>query len=113
MREALSPSQPLEVAVERNGQIIDKTITPETSEPDKIGVAGWTPKEDKLIITDVSPDMPAEKAGIKEDDVIVALDGKHLPAIAAMVEALEVSKDKPINLPVLRTAQEKTFTITL
>jgi len=111
MREALSPGQPLEVAVERNGQTIEKTITPETSEPDKIGVAGWAPKEDKLIITDVQANMPAEKAGLEEKDEIVALDGKPLPALAAMVEALEVSKDKPIALTVLRKGQQKTFTL--
>jgi len=111
MREALSPGQPLDVAVERNGQIIDKTITPETSEPDKIGVAGWTAKQDKLVITDVSPDMPAEKAGVEEGDEILALDGKSLPALAAMVESLEVSKDKPIALTVLRNGQQRTFTI--
>ncbi len=111
MREALSPGQPLAVTIERGGQSIEKTITPETSEPDKIGVAGWTPKEDKLFITDVSSDMPAQKAGIEEGDQILALDGKPLPALAAMVEALEVSKDKPIALTILRNGQQKTFNI--
>jgi regulator of sigma E protease len=111
MREAISPGQPLEVAVERNGQTIEKTIVPETSEPDKIGMAGWTPKDDALLITDVQPDMPAEKAGIEEGDQIVALNGKALPALAAMVEALEVSKDAPITLTVLRNGQTKNFTL--
>jgi regulator of sigma E protease len=111
MREALSPSQPLEVAVERNGQIIDKTIVPDTSEPDKIGVAGWAAKQDKLIVTDVTPDKPAEKAGIKEGDEILTLDGKPLTAIGAMVESLKVTQDKPIALTVLRDGQQKTFTI--
>ena len=111
MREAISPGQPLEVAVERNGQIIEKTIVPETSEPDKIGIAGWTPKDDALVITDVQPDMPAEKAGIEEGDQIVALNDKALPALAAMVEALEVSKDAPITLTVLRKGQTKNFTL--
>jgi len=80
---------------------------PETSEPDKIGIAGWTPKEDKLVITDVQSDMPAEKAGLAEGDEILALDGKQLPALAAMVEALEVTKDKPITLTVLRKASKE------
>ena len=111
MREALSPGQPLEVTVERNGQTIEKVITPETSEPDKIGIAGWAPKEEKLTITDIQPNMPAEKAGLEEGDEILALDGKPLPALAAMVETLEVSKDKPIALTVLRNGQPKTFNL--
>jgi len=42
---------------------------------------------------------------------ILALDGKQLPALAAMVEALEVTKDKPITLTVLRNGQQKNFTL--
>jgi regulator of sigma E protease len=34
-----------------------------------------------------------------------------VPALAAMVERLEVTKDKPITLTVLRKGQEKTFTV--
>ena len=111
LKEALSPGQPLDVSVERNGRILDKTVVPEPSGPDQIGVAGWAPKEDSVIITDIQPDMPAEKAGLKEGDKILALDGKPVPALAAMVESLEVTKDKPIALTVLRNGQTKTFTV--
>jgi regulator of sigma E protease len=111
LKEALNPGQPLDVAVERNGQSLEKTVVPEASGVDQIGYAGWAPKEDKVIITDLQPDMPAEKAGLKEGDQIVALDGKPLPAIAAMIESMEVTKDKPVALTVLRAGQEKTVTV--
>src|SRR5215831_9327943 len=48
LKEALSPGQPLDVQVERNGQLIDKTVTPQASGVDQIGFAGWTPKEKTL-----------------------------------------------------------------
>jgi regulator of sigma E protease len=111
LKEALSPGQSLSVDVERNGQILPKTITPEPSGVDQIGYAGWAPKENKVMITDLQPDMPAEKAGLQEGDEILALDGKPLPALAAMVESLEVSKDKPIAITVLRNGQQKTVTV--
>ena len=111
LKEALSPGQPLDVQVERNGQTLQKTVTPEPSGVDQIGYAGWAPKENTVTITDLQPDMPAEKAGLKEGDQIVALDGKPMPALAAMVESLEVSKDKPIAISVLRNGQPKTFTV--
>ncbi len=41
----------------------------------------------------------------------MALDGKPVPALAAMVESLEVTKDKPIQITVLRNGEQKTFTV--
>ena len=111
LKEALSPNQPLDVEVERNGKPLDMKVVPEAAGVDQIGVAGWAPKEKSVIITDLQTGKPADKAGLKEGDQIVALDGKPVPALAEMVESLEVSKDKPIQLTVLRDGQEKTFTV--
>ena len=111
LTEALNPGQPLDVVVERNGQMVEKTVVPEPAGLDQIGMAGWAPKESTVVITDLQPDMPADKAGLKEGDQILALDGKPLPAVAAMIESLQVSKDKPITLTVLRQGQRKTFMV--
>ena len=45
-------------------------------------------KKTSVTITDVQEKMPAEKAGLKEGDKILALDGKPVPALGAMVESL-------------------------
>ncbi|HKI00183.1 MAG TPA: RIP metalloprotease RseP [Candidatus Sulfotelmatobacter sp.] len=111
LKAAMSAGQPLDVVVERNGQSIPVTITPGAEGVDRIGYAGWAPKESSVIITDLQPDMPAEKAGLKEGDQILALDGRPLPALAAMVESLEVTKDKPITLTVLRNGQQQTYRV--
>ena len=111
LKEALSPGQPLDVQVERNGQLLEKTVTPDPAGVDQIGWAGWAPKEKNVMITDLTPGRPAEKAGLKEGDQIIALDGKPVPALAAMVESLEVTKDKPIEITVLRDGQQKVFTV--
>ena len=111
LKEALNPNQPLDVVIDRSGQSMEKTITPAPSGLDQIGYAGWAPKEKDVIITDLQPDMPAEKAGLKEGDQIIALNGQPIPALAAMVEELEVTKDKPISLTVLRQGQQKTFAV--
>jgi regulator of sigma E protease len=109
--DEMSPGQPLVVDVERNGQTLEKTVVPEASGVDGIGNAGWAAKESTVTITDVQEKMPAEKAGLKEGDKILALDGKPVPALGAMIESLATTKDKPITLTVLRDGQEKTFTI--
>jgi regulator of sigma E protease len=104
----LSPNQPLSITVQRGNQSFDKTITPEPSGTSQMGFAGWVPQQPNTV-TEVDPDMPAAKAGIKENDEIVAVDGKALPAIAALVESLKVTKDKPIEVTVLRDGKELTF----
>jgi regulator of sigma E protease len=110
-KEWLSPNQPLDVTVDRNGQKIEKTVVPEAAGVDEIGLAGWAPQEKTVTITDLQENMPAEKAGLKEGDRILDLDGQPVPALASMVETLEVTKDKPITLTVMRDGQQKTFTV--
>jgi regulator of sigma E protease len=111
LKEALSPGQPLDVQVDRDGKTLDKTIVPEATGVDEIGFAGWTPKESSVTITDLVEGMPAEKAGLKEGDRILAMDGKPVPALAAMIESLKVTKEQPITLTVLRDGQQKIFTV--
>jgi len=111
MKVDLSPGQPLDVVVDRNGQSLEKTVVPEAAGVDQIGDAGWAPKEQKVVVTDLTSDMPAERAGLKEGDEIIALDGKPLPAIAAMIESLETTKDKPVTLTVLRDGKTQNFTV--
>ncbi|MFZ1140164.1 MAG: RIP metalloprotease RseP [Candidatus Sulfotelmatobacter sp.] len=111
LKEALSPGQPLDVTVDRDGKTLEKIIVPEAAGVDQIGYAGWAPKEDTVTIVDLQENMPAEKAGLKEGDKILALDGKPVPALAEMIESLEITKDKPITLTVLRNGEQKTFAL--
>ncbi len=110
-REALNPNQPLDVAIERSGQIITKTIVPEAYGPNQMGSAGWEPKEPNFPITDLEPGMPAEKAGMKLGDEIVSVDGQPIAGLEAMIESLKRSQDKPIQITVRRDGQLLNFTV--
>ncbi len=106
----LSPNQPLEISVQRGNQTFSKTITPEAYGVSQIGFAGWDAKR-SLEVTELEPGMPAEKAGVQVGDQIVALDGKPMIALGAMIEELKKTKSKPIELTVSRDGQLKNFTI--
>jgi regulator of sigma E protease len=110
-REAMSPNQPLDVTLERRGQTISMTIVPEPLGNDQIGSAGWLPKEPNVRITDIESGLPADKAGMKVGDEIVALNGQPVPAIEMMIETLKRTKEQPVEITVLRDGQSKTFTI--
>ncbi len=110
-REALNPNQPLDVTIERGGQTITKTIVPEPFGPNQMGSAGWAPKEPSFPITDLEPGMPAEKAGMKLGDEIVSVDGQPIAGLEAMIESLKRTKDKPIQITVMRDGKPLTYTV--
>ena len=111
-KEALNPNQPLDVVIERGGQKFEQIIAPEPFGPNETGSAGWIPKEPNFTITNLEPGMPAEKAGLKVGDEIVAVDGQELPGLEAMIDTLKRTKDKPIEITVVRDGQRMTFTVT-
>jgi regulator of sigma E protease len=110
-KEALSPNQPLLVSIERAGKVFDKTIVPDTYGQNRMGYAGWEPKEPNFAITELEAGMPAEKAGMKIGDEIQSVDGQALPGLEAMVDLLKRSKDKPLEIAVLRNGQQVKFTV--
>jgi regulator of sigma E protease len=104
----LSPNQPLTVTIQRGDQIFQKTIVPQPVTTSEVGSAGWYPEE-PVVVGRVEADTPAAKAGLIEDDRIVALDGQALPSIESMIERLQETKEKPVDLTVTRGSQTLNF----
>ncbi|MGB9071054.1 MAG: RIP metalloprotease RseP [Terriglobales bacterium] len=117
---ALNPNQPLHVTVQRtvasptdqsmSSVMVQKTLTPQPLGLEQFGSLGCVPDQPN-VITDLEPGMPAEKAGLKVGDVIVALDGKPVKAIAQMISLLQQSKDKPVAITVQRGGELLTRTM--
>jgi regulator of sigma E protease len=107
-RVLLSPNQPLSITIQRGDQTFQKTIVPQSITTSEVGSAGWYP-EDPVIVDQIEPNTPAAKAGMQEDDRIVALDGKPLHSIDAMIDSLQQTKGNPVDLTVLRGNQSLNF----
>jgi regulator of sigma E protease len=107
---ALSPNQPLQVAVQRGDRTFDTTVTPEPLGLEQYGSVGWV-EDAPPVVTELDPDMPAEKAGIKVGDLITSVGGKPIHAIAEMVTLLQKSKEQPIEVEVLRNGQPMKFSV--
>jgi regulator of sigma E protease len=108
LKVMLNPNEQLPVTVNRGGQILEKIIVPKPVSTSEIGNAGWNADE-SIIVADVEKDMPAAKAGIREGDLIVAVDGNPVPAIEALIDSLQQSKDRVVSVDVMRAGQKLTF----
>ncbi len=106
----LSPNQPLTVTVQRGDQVFQKTIVPQAVTTSEVGSAGWYPEE-PVVVGRLELNTPAAKAGIQEDDRIVAMDGQPLPSIESMIERLQQTKEKPVDLTVIRSSQTLSFRV--
>ena len=109
-REWLSPNQPLTVSVQRGDQVFSKTIIPKAVTSSEVGSAGWFP-ENSVVVGRVEPDLPAAKAGIKEDDRIVAVNGQAVHSLESVIDSLQETKEQPVDLTVLRNGQTLYFRV--
>ena len=108
---ALSPNQPLDFTIQRDGKTFEKQITPEPAGLHQIGSIGVEPKESDVTVTSVEAGLPAGKAGMKVGDIILTANGQPIPHIAALIDLLSRTKDQPINVDVLRNGQKIEFNL--
>jgi regulator of sigma E protease len=57
------------------------------------------------VIDDVEPGKPAQRAGIREDDTVLAVDGQKIQVWDQFVERVRGSNGKPLNLEIQRKGQ--------
>ena len=104
----LSPNQELTVTIQRGDQVFAKTLVPKAVTSSEVGSAGWYP-EDAVVVGQLDPDLPAAKVGIHEEDKIVAMNGQPVHSIEAMIESLQLTKDQPVDLTVIRGSETLHF----
>lgn len=65
-------------------------------------------------VTEVSKDSPAEKAGLRKDDVIVRFDGESVTSVRKLTRLVnESSPDQTVHITVVRGGAEQELTATL
>ena len=83
-------------------------LTPETAE--SLGIAG----RKGALVSDVTSGGPAEKAGIRSGDVIVAFNGKEIKDEHDLPQAVaSMTPGKTVDVRVLRDGKEMTIPVTI
>ncbi len=108
----LSPGQPVDIAVQRGSEVIPKKVVPIATGKDEAGSAGWQPRWDGISAAQIEHGMPAERAGMKEGDVIASIDGIPVQTGTEMIDEIQKSKGSPVEIDVVRGAERLALTVT-
>jgi S1-C subfamily serine protease len=88
---------------------------PRPSSGPRLGIKpGYSDDVVGVMVSGVSPGSPAEKAGLKADDVIVGVAGKPVKDLRTYMTAMSVQKPKTtIKVEVTRDGKKLTFDVNL
>ena len=86
-----------------------------TEDITKENMARYSMREVRGVgVTEVSKDSPAEKAGLRKDDVIVRFDGESVTSVRKLTRLInESSADQTVRVTVVRGGVEQELTATL
>ncbi len=110
VKELSSANRPLRVEVERKGQRFWTTVTPTLAEKVGVGFAGWS-QEAEIQVVEVSPGMPAEKAGLLPGDLLLSIDGERIRSRYKLQEVIRASDGKPVNIDFIRDGKRRSVII--
>ena len=111
----LLPEKKTPITVERDGKAIELSITPTkiVRDGNELGALDLYSKDEVATITlnSVEEGKPAAKAGLKEGDEVVSINGTLIPGQADMLIAVLKAKDNPMEIVVNRDGVEKEFVV--
>jgi regulator of sigma E protease len=110
LKEVTGAYRQMHVTIDRNGKRFDTVVTPELSEKLGVGYAGWD-ERGEIQFAGVEPGYPADKAGIKEGDLLVSVNGQPVHSRIRFHQITESSNGKPLVLELLRKGEPQTITV--
>jgi len=111
LKAMIGSKQPLDIAIQRGNQIVEKQIEPQTDSSEQYGAIGWLPDQ-PIIVTELEPDMPAAKAGLKLGDDIVAVNGIPMRSLFSVIHFLQRNASKPVDVTAIRNGQQVNLQMT-
>jgi regulator of sigma E protease len=110
LKQIASAKQPMYLTVDRNGKRFDTAVIPTLSESTGSGYVGWD-ERGEVQLAAVEAGYPAEKAGLKKGDLLIAVNGQPIHSAAKFQEMTRSSGGKPIQIEFQRNGQNQTVTV--
>jgi regulator of sigma E protease len=96
-KEVSGALRPMHLVIQRGGTTFPATVTPILSENLGVGYAGWDGRGE-IQLGLVERGFPAEKAGLKKGDVVLAIDGEPIHSRLRFQEITKASGGKPVQV---------------
>ncbi|HXH28095.1 MAG TPA: RIP metalloprotease RseP [Candidatus Polarisedimenticolia bacterium] len=96
----LSPRQTRPIVVERDGRRITAQLTIEAGRND-VGVPGIAPRTG-VVVASLQEGMPAERAGMRRGDRILAIDGRPIHTVEAIFRIIQGAPGRPLRFTIER-----------
>ena len=111
LKVAIASKGPMDIAIQRGNEILEKQVQPETEGSDPYATVGWLPDQ-PITVTELEPNMPAVQAGLKLGDEIVAVNGTPMRSLLSVIHYLRQNGSKPVDVTAVRNGQQLSFRIT-
>jgi regulator of sigma E protease len=111
LKMMVNSKQPLDVAIQRGDHVLEKQVQPQTDASDQNSIAGWLPDQ-PITVTELDPDMPAAKAGLRVGDDIVAVNGTPMRSLFSVIHLLQQNGSKPVDVSLVRGGQKLNLQVT-
>ncbi len=109
-KEISGATRPMHLAIKRNGTTFSTTVTPILSESLGVGYAGWDSRGE-IQLGMVERGFPAEKAGLKKGDLILAINGEPIHSRLRFQEITKASGGKPVQVEYQRGGRKATLAV--
>lgn len=93
------------------GDSREVTVVPQEFRDLGIGWVGIHPRHRVLVATEPRAETPAARAGLHEGDTILSINGLHVASHLDVIEPVNASKGKPLDLEILRGADTLHFSL--
>ena len=96
-KELGSVDRPMHVGLERDGKVIDATVTPTLDEREGLGSAGWEGKNEIQVVA-VTDGMPAAAAGLRKGDLLLRVNSIPIHSSFTLPEMIRKSDGKAVTI---------------